>query len=51
MPNVRDRLPNGFFDEHKILEGTAASVLAQMAGEDLILFPEETMPELELSEE
>lgn len=51
MSKVSDMIPKGYFDEHKMLEGTAASVLAQMAGEDLILFPEEAMPDLELSEE
>lgn len=51
MNLVEQKLPKGYFEEHKIKEGTAASVLAQMAGEDLILFPEEAMPELELSEE
>lgn len=51
MKSVSQMLPNGFFQENQVLEGTAASVLAQMAAEDLILFPEEAMPDMELSEE
>lgn len=51
MSNVQALIPKGYFKSHEILEGTAAAVLADMAAQDLILFPEDVMPDLELSPE
>ena len=51
MSKVNDLIPKGYFDTHKVVDGTAAGVLVDMAVSDLILFPEEKMPDLELSSE
>ena len=51
MSKANDLIPKGYFDEHKVVDGTAAGVLVDMAVSDLILFPEEKMPDLELSAE
>ncbi|MBQ8062881.1 MAG: hypothetical protein IJ720_02505 [Clostridia bacterium] len=51
MTKAEALIPKDFWKTHEIKEGTAASVLADMAAQDLILFPEEAMPDLELSEE
>ena len=51
MSKANDLIPKGYFDTHKVVDGTAAGVLVDMAVSDLILFPEEKMPDLELSPE
>ncbi len=51
MTKVNEMIPKGYFNDKKIVDGTAAGVLVEMAASGLILFPEDKMPDMELSSE